>query len=120
LVGRASLDGARAFFPRHGKMGTLEQSETANVKVKFDGTPKSWPAFKEAMLKWADGQGFAYMLEGGHGLCAIFQAASAAAAKKTKGDAAKGMISSDIHKASESGIHGEGDDGVRNVALYAA
>ena len=31
-------------------MGTLEQP---TAKIKFDGTPKSWPMFKEAMLKLA-------------------------------------------------------------------
>ena len=49
-------------------MGTLEQP---TAKIKFDGTPKSWPAFKEAMLKKADVDGSVYMLEGGHGLCVI-------------------------------------------------
>ena len=28
-------------------MGTL-----AKTDAKFDGTPKSWPSFKETMLKW--------------------------------------------------------------------
>ena len=57
-----------------------------DAKLNFDGTVKTWPLFKEAMLKWADGEGFGYMLEGGQGICTIFQAASAASAKKTKGD----------------------------------
>ena len=74
-------------------MGTL-----GKTVLKFDGTLKSWPAFKETTLKWADDENFAYMLEGGHGICAIFQTASAAAAKKAKGDAAKGTISLDISK----------------------
>ena len=72
-------------------MGTLAQTD---AKLKFDGTVKTWPLFKEAMLKWADGEGFGYM-PGGQGICTIFQAASAAAAKKTKGDD-KGTISLDI------------------------
>ena len=57
-------------------MGTLEPPP---AKIKFDGTPKAWPTFKEAMLKRADSpsEGYVYMLEGGHGLCAIFQSASA-------------------------------------------
>ena len=73
-------------------MGTLAKTD---AKPKFDGTVKMWPLFKEAMLKWADGEGFGYMLEGGQGICTIFQAASAASAKKTKGDD-KGTISLDI------------------------
>ena len=78
-------------------MGTLEPP----AKIKFDGTPKSWPTFKEAMLKKADSDGYVYMLEGGHGLCAIFQAASATAAKKASGAVAtrsdaKGTISLNI------------------------
>ena len=85
-------------------MGTLEKP---TAKIKFDGTPKSWPMFKEAMLKWADGENFAYMLEGGHGLCAIFQAASAAAAKKANGDGTKGTISLDIAKHKEKDIEAE-------------
>ena len=84
-------------------MGTLEQP---TAKIKFDGTPKSWPAFKEAMLKLADAQGFVFMLEGGHGLCAIFQAASAAAAKKAKGDT-KGTISLDITTYKDAEITAE-------------
>ena len=73
-------------------MGTLAKTD---ARPKFDGTVKMWPLFKEAMLKWADGEGFGYMLEGGQGICTIFQAASAASAKKTKGDD-KGTISLDI------------------------
>ena len=42
---------------------------------------KSWPAFKQSLLKHADAQGFAFMLEAGQSICEIFQAASAAAAK---------------------------------------
>ena len=72
MVGRPLLTAHRSLR----EYGTLEQP----TKIKFDGTPKAWPAFKEAMLKMADAQGFVYMLEGGHGcdngLCAIFQAAS--------------------------------------------
>ena len=30
-------------------MGTL-----AKMDAKFDGTPKAWDNYKEAMLKWAD------------------------------------------------------------------
>jgi len=84
-------------------MGTLEQP---TAKIKFDGTTKSWPVFKEAMLKLADAQGFVCMLEGGHGLCAIFQAASAAAAKKAKGDD-KGTISLDITTYEDAKIEAE-------------
>ena len=85
-------------------MGTLEQP---TAKIKFDGTPKSWPAFKEAMLKKADVDGSVYMLEGGHGLCVIFQAASAAAAKKAKGDTTKGTISLDITTYKDAEIKAE-------------
>ena len=83
-------------------MGTL-----AKMDAKFDGTPKSWDKFKEAMLKWADTENITYMLEDGHGLCAIFQAASAAAAKKAVGDVTKGTISLDIAKHKEKDIEAE-------------
>ena len=52
-----------------------------NPDLTFDGTAKQWPLFKSAMLKWPDSKNLGYMLEGGHGICAISQAASAAAAK---------------------------------------
>ena len=50
-------------------------------KIAFDGTAKSWPPFKEAMLKWADAEGFPWTLDAGQGICNIFLASSAAAAK---------------------------------------
>ena len=84
-------------------MGTLEPP---TAKIKFDGTPKSWPTFKEAMLKRADSEGYVYMLEGGHGLCAIFQAANAAAAKKAAART-KGTISLDITKYKDEEIKAE-------------
>ena len=43
-------------------MGTLEPPRLT-AKIKFDGTPKSWPTFKEAMLKGADSENNVYMLE---------------------------------------------------------
>ena len=49
-------------------MRTLAKTD---AKPKFDGTVKMWPLFKEAMLKWADGEGFGSMLEGGQGICTI-------------------------------------------------
>ena len=61
-------------------IGTLEGTKK-NPGLTFDGTAKSWPAFKQNLLKHADAQGFAFMLEAGQSICEIFQAASAAAAK---------------------------------------
>ena len=61
-------------------MGTLEGTKK-NLGLTFDGTAKSWPAFKQSLPKHADAQGFAFMLEAGQSTCEIFQAASAAAAK---------------------------------------
>ena len=88
-------------------MGTLEPPP---AKIKFDGTPKAWPTFKEAMLKRADSpsEGYVYMLEGGHGLCAIFQAASATAAKKAVGaPATRSDFSLDITKYEDAWIKKE-------------
>ena len=88
-------------------MGTLEPPP---AKIKFDGTPKAWPTFKEAMLKRADSpsEGYVYMLEGGHGICAIFQAASAAAAKKAVGaPATRSDFSLDITKYEDAWIKKE-------------
>ena len=47
------------------------------------------PTSLQRLLKYADSQGFAYMLETGQSICTIFQAASASAAKSktTKGSA---------------------------------
>ena len=69
--------------------------------LTFDGTPKHWPVFKQKLPKYADSQGFAYMLETGQSICTIFQAASASAAKSktTKGSAVvagSGTISLDL------------------------
>ena len=61
-------------------MGTLEGTKK-NPGLTFDGTAKGWLAFKQSLLKHADAQGFAFMLEAGQSICEIFQAASAAAAK---------------------------------------
>ena len=72
-------------------MGTFEG--TRDPDLIFDGTSKQWPLFKSAMLKLADSKNLGYMLEGGHGICAIFQAASAAAARATRsGATATGTI----------------------------
>ena len=57
------------------------------------------------MLKMADAEGFVYMLEGGHGLCAIFQTANAAAAKKKS--STKGTISLDITSYKQDEITAE-------------
>ena len=63
----------------------------------FDGSAKQWPVFKSAMLRLADSKNLGYMLEGGHGICAIFQSAIAAAARATTRSAtATGTISLDI------------------------
>ena len=61
-------------------MGTLEGMKT-NPGLTFDGTAKQWPAFKQKLLKYADSQNLAYMLEAGQIIFAIFQAASATAAE---------------------------------------
>ena len=62
------------------------------------------------MLKRADSpsEGYVYMLEGGHGLCAIFQAASATAAKKAVGaPATRSDFSLDITKYEDAWIKKE-------------
>ena len=69
--------------------------------LKFDGTAKNWPVFKQKLLTYADSQGFAYMLEAGQNICTNFQSASATAAKSktTRGSAAvsgSGTISLDL------------------------
>ena len=68
-------------------MGTSSEGTKMSPDLTFDGTAKSWPVFKQKLLKYADSQGFAYMLEAGQSICTIFQAASASAAKSktTKG-----------------------------------
>ena len=77
-------------------MGTLGGTKM-DPDLVFDGSAKQWPIFKSAMLKLADSKNLGYMLEGGHGICAIFQAASAAAARATTRSAtATATISLDI------------------------
>ncbi len=74
----------------------------------FDGSAKQWPMFKSAMLKLADSKNLGYMLEGGHGICAIFQAASAAAARATTRSAtATATISLDIKTYNKKEIEEE-------------
>ena len=70
-------------------MGTSSEGTKIIPDLTFDGTAKHWPVFKQRLLKYADSQGFAYMLETGQSICTIFQAASASAAKSktTKGSA---------------------------------
>ena len=82
-------------------MGTSSEGTKMSPDLTFDGTAKNWPAFKQKLLKYADSQGFAYMLEAGQSICTIFQAASASAAKSktTKGSAVvagSGTISLDL------------------------
>jgi hypothetical protein len=72
-------------------------------KTKFDGTSKSWPSFKEAMLKWADAEGFSWTLDGGQGLCNLFLESSAAAARPAT-RTSKGTISLDISTYDEAKI----------------
>ena len=62
-------------------MGTSLEGTKMSPDLTFDGTAKNWPVFKQKLLKYADSQGFAYMLEAGQSICTIFQAASATAAK---------------------------------------
>ena len=59
-------------------MGTLEGTKT---DLKFDDSTKQWLFFKQQVLERPDSQNFGCMVEGGHGICAILQMASAAAAK---------------------------------------
>jgi len=61
-VGRK--DSADSVVPALRIMGTLEGTKT-KPDLTFDGTAKNWPAFKQKLLKSADLQGFAYMLEAG-------------------------------------------------------
>ena len=62
-------------------MGTLEKKD---VIIKFDCTVKQWPAFKEAMTKWSDTEGFSWALDIRNCICAMLQLERAAAAKKTQ------------------------------------
>ena len=62
-------------------MGTSLEGTKTSPDLTFDGTARIWPVFKQKLLKYADSQGFAYMLEAGQSICTIFQAASATAAK---------------------------------------
>jgi hypothetical protein len=93
-----------------GTMGTLE---APRIVLKFDRTAQGWLAFKQSMLKWTDSQNVGYMLEGGQGICIIFQAASVAAAKlkyaklKAKATGAPATISLDIEAYAEKEIEAE-------------
>ena len=78
-VGRK--DSADSVVPALRTMGTLLEGTRVSPDLTFDGTAKHWPAFKHKLLKCADSQGFAYMLEAGQSICTTFQAASATAAK---------------------------------------
>jgi hypothetical protein len=62
-------------------MGTLLEGTKMNPDLTFDGRAKQWAVFKQKLLKYAESQNFAYMLEAGQSICTIFQAASATAAK---------------------------------------
>ena len=82
-------------------MGTWSEGTKIIPDLTFDGTTNHWPVFKQRLLKYADSQGFAYMLGTGQSICTIFQAASASAAKSktTKGSAVvagSGTISLDL------------------------
>ena len=78
-------------------MGTLGKSNNDKMSFRFDdGTAKTYPAFKEAMIKWADEEGFPWMIEGGNAIFAIFQAANAKAVKGTRSSSSTGTISLDI------------------------
>ena len=81
---------------------TIRNVGGPSTDLKFDGTARGWVAFKQQMLKWTASQNVGYMLEGGHGICTIFQAASAASAKlksailTSKATGTTGTISLDI------------------------
>ena len=77
-----------------------------NQDLTFDGTAKNWPVFKAAMIKFADSKNFGYMLEGGHGICAMFQAASAAAARASR-SGTSGTISLDVETYKKKEIEEE-------------
>ena len=105
-------------------MGTLEGTKT-NPGLTFDGMAKNWPAFKQKlMMKSADLQGFAYMLQAGQSICTIFQTASSTAAKSkvtTKGSAVagSGTISLDLstYKAKEIEEEFKNTSVITSVAL---
>jgi uncharacterized protein YjgD (DUF1641 family) len=77
-------------------MGTLGKADINQMCFFFDGTAKSYPAFKEAMIKWADSQEFPWMIRGGNVICAMFQEANAQAAKSTGSSSSMGTIWMDI------------------------
>ena len=94
LLRLVAKDSADSVVPALQRMGTLLEGTKMSPDLTFDGTAKYWPAFKQKLLKCADSQGFAYVLEAGQSICTIFQAASATAAKsKVTG---KGTISLDF------------------------
>ena len=74
-------------------MGTLGKADINKMSFRFDGTAKTYLAFKEAMIKWADSQEFPWMIRGGSVICAMFQAANA---KQAKGARKTGTISLDV------------------------
>ena len=74
-------------------MGTLGKADINKMSFRFDGAAKSYLAFKEAMIKWADSQEFPWMIRGGSVICAMFQAANA---KQAKGARKTGTISLDV------------------------
>ena len=63
-------------------MGTLGKSDNNKTGLRFDGTAKAYLAFKEAVIAKSDAEGYAWAINGGNVICAIFQAANAKAAKK--------------------------------------
>ena len=103
MLGRK--DSAGSVVSALQNMGTLEGTKM-NQDLTFDGTAKNWPVFKVVMIKFADSKNFGYMLEGGHGICAMFQAASAAAARATR-SGTTGTISLDIETYTKKEIEEE-------------
>ena len=82
-------------------MGTLGKSDNDRMRLRFDGTPKLYQTFKEAMIKRADAEGYPWALAGENVICSIFQAANAKVAKSKSAGAGStrsstGMISLDI------------------------
>jgi hypothetical protein len=88
-------------------MGTLEGPRICRIDLNFDGTAQGWLAFNQHMLNWTDSQNVGYMLEG-HGICNIFQAASAASAElKAKATGTAGTISLDIETYAAKDVEAE-------------
>jgi hypothetical protein len=75
------------------KMGTL--GKDGSTPLLFDGRPESWSLFKKALHQLHDKEGYGWVLEGGDVFCAMLQAASTKAAKRTV-TSGKGTVSTNV------------------------